>query len=186
MKIVKAGLWQWVQRTGLERFELIEDASGWILRGTVLGAGEHGATEVSYKISCDAAWMTRSATIALGDDSGRRAMDIAVSSGRWRVNGAEAPHLDGCLDIDLGWSPSTNTIAIRRLNLPIGAKSGVLTMAWVRFPELTIEPLRQEYERLAERQYRYRSRDGSFQALLDVDEHSLVIDYEGIWRRVVG
>ena len=121
MKVVKSGLWQWMQGTGLERFELAQDVSGWILRGTILGAEGDVAREVTYEISCDLEWMTRSAAIAVVDESGRRTMEIAAANGRWRVNGAEMPQLAGCIDIDLGWSPSTNTIAIRRLNLPVGA-----------------------------------------------------------------
>ncbi len=56
-------------------------------------------------------------------------------------------------------------------------------MAWVRFPELTVELLPQSYERLDERVYRYTSRDGGFRADLTVDEEQLVIDYEGVWKR---
>ena len=74
-------------------------------------------------------------------------------------------------------------MAIRRLQLAVGERSGPLTMAWVRFPELTVEPLAQKYERLEERRYRYTSRDGAFRADLTVDDDDLVIDYEGVWKR---
>jgi hypothetical protein len=53
----------------------------------------------------------------------------------------------------------------------------------VRFPELTLQPLPQEYIRLAERQYRYSSRGGAFVAKLTVDKDDLVMDYEGFWFR---
>jgi hypothetical protein len=66
----------------------------------------------------------------------------------------------------------------------VGARSGPIVAAWVRFPDLALEPLPQEYERLAESRYRYSSRGGSFVAQLEVDEHGLVLDYEGQWRRV--
>ncbi|HEU4416520.1 MAG TPA: putative glycolipid-binding domain-containing protein, partial [Candidatus Angelobacter sp.] len=56
--------------------------------------------------------------------------------------------------------------------------------AWVRFPELTLQPLPQEYLRVSDRQYRYSSRNGAFTAGLTVDEVGLVMDYEGFWRRV--
>lgn len=70
--------------------------------------------------------------------------------------------MNGAIDIDLGWSPSTNTLPIKRLNLEIGQSSGELIAAWVRFPELTLQPLPQEHIRLAERQYRYSSRGSAF------------------------
>ena len=37
--------------------------------------------------------------------------------------------------------------------------------AWVRFPDLTLQPLPQEYIRLADRQYRYSSRSGAFKRI---------------------
>jgi hypothetical protein len=58
-----------------------------------------------------------------------------------------------------------------------------LSAAWVRFPELTLQPLPQEYLRLGDCKYRYSSRGGAFVAELLVDEHDLVLDYEGFWQR---
>jgi len=90
----------------------------------------------------------------------------------------------GAIDIDLGWSPSTNTLPIKRLKLEIGQTSGEFIAAWVHFPELTLQPLPQEYVRLTDRQYRYSSRSGAFVANLSVDDDDLVLDYEGFWERV--
>jgi len=69
------------------------------------------------------------------------------------------------------------------LGLDIGQTSGEFIAAWVRFPELTLQPLPQEYLRLGDRKYRYSSRGGAFVAELLVDEHDLVLDYQDFWRR---
>jgi hypothetical protein len=184
VKIVKQVLWQWVQRPGLERCELLRDGSHWVLRGTILGYAGAGPAEARYEVRCDDQWNTETTTVSIADDRGERAVRVARADGRWSVDGIPAPHLDICRDIDLGWSPSTNTVAIRRLNLAVGGRSEPLTMAWVRFPELTVELLPQAYERLDTLVYRYESRGGGFRADLTVDEEALVIDYEGIWKRL--
>jgi hypothetical protein len=181
---VRTGLWQRIQGTGLERFELIRIPDGWALRGTILALDEQGPAQADYEIFCDAGWRTRRADVSLRGAAGERSLRLTVEGYRWTVNGTELETVRGCIDIDLGWSPSTNTLPIRRLGLAVGEKSGTITAAWVRFPELTVEPLPQEYERLAERRYQYSSRGGAFAAELGVDEDDLVIDYEGIWRRV--
>jgi hypothetical protein len=93
------------------------------------------------------------------------------------------PDLKGCIDVDFSLTPSTNTLPIRRLHLAVG-ESRELTAAWVRFPELTVEPLAQRYTRLAERRYRYESIVSGFTAELEVDDLGLVVTYEGIWQRV--
>lgn len=116
--------------------------------------------------------------------AGGRRLELAVAGDRWYVNGREEAAVRGCVDLDLGWSPSTNTLPIRRLNLPVGHSSGVLRMAWVRFPGLTVEALPQEYLRKSEHVYRYTSRGGAFSADLEVDDEGLVLDYPGVWRRV--
>lgn len=184
MQIVSSGLWRWIPRVGLERFELARDAGVWILRGTIVTEAEGDATAAAYEVRCDDAWHTLSAEVAIDGGSGRRSLHIETSNGRWLVDGRHVAEVDTCRDIDLGWSPSTNTVAIRRLQLAVGAESGPLTMAWLRFPELTLEPLPQAYTRLGEHLFRYESRDGSFRADLTVDEEAMVIDYEGIWERV--
>jgi hypothetical protein len=182
-KTVRTAVWRWLKRTGLERCELVRDTAGWTMRGTIVTLGERGPAEASYTISCDPEWRTERADISLRDDSGARALGLVATSGRWFENGQENKSVAGCVDIDLGWSPSTNTIAIRRLNLRVGARSGPLTMAWVRFPDLRVGPLAQEYERLEERRYRYTSRGGAFSAVIEVDDDGLVVEYEGFWQR---
>lgn len=184
-QLVRSGLWQRVKGAGLERFELLRADGAWRLRGTLVALAEREPCEASYEVTCDAAWRTRRADVRLRDGAGERTLAVVADGGRWTVNGREDAALDGCLDVDLGWTPSTNTLPIRRLGLAVGAASGPVTAAWVRFPELAVEPLPQEYRRLSERRYRYESRAGVFVAELEVDGDGLVVDYEGIWRRVV-
>lgn len=183
-QIVSIGLWQWLQRVGLERFELARTEQDWKLRGTILATSEIGPVEARYEITCNTFFHTQLARISVLDSAGERSLEISVQKGLWLVNGRENTSVRGALDIDLGWSPSTNTLPIRRLNLAVGERSGEFIAAWVRFPDLTLEPLPQEYTRLSERVYRYSSRGGAFTAELTVDDHSLVENYEGIWRRV--
>src|SRR5207247_1457892 len=97
----------------------------------------------------------------------------------------ERPDLQGCLDVDLGFTPATNTLPIRRLGLEPGG-AAYIRAAWGLLPDLTVRAAAQRYDRLAERRYRYSS--GPFASTLDVDEHGLVLDYPGGWVRepVVG
>ncbi len=181
---VSSGLWQWLQGTGLERFELVRAADDWIFRGTILTLTTGTAAEARYEIVCDCSFRTRRANVSVRDATGERTLQIATDSGRWYENGRENQTVVGALDIDLGWSPSTNTLPIKRLKLEIGQTSGEFMAAWVRFPDLTLQPLPQEYVRLADRQYRYSSRSGAFVANLLVDDDDLVLDYEGFWQRM--
>jgi uncharacterized protein len=183
-RLVRALLWQRLQGTGLERFELLRRVDEWVLRGTILVLDEREPAQADYEIVCNAGWHTRSAVVSLRRDARDRSLALTVEDGRWYENGSERPAVRGSIDIDLGWSPSTNTLPIRRLGLAVGEKSGTVTAAWVRFPELTLEPLPQEYRRLADRRYLYSSRGGAFTAELEIDENGVVHDYEGIWKEI--
>jgi hypothetical protein len=110
------------------------------------------------------------------------ALDVVRAAiGNWTVGGAPAPSLKGCDDIDLGFSPATNLLPIRRLELAVGA-SAVVRAAWIRFPELTTEVLEQTYTRLNPERYLYESAGGSFRRELIVDVFGFVLDYPDLWR----
>jgi hypothetical protein len=99
------------------------------------------------------------------------------------MNNSPVPDVDGALDIDLGFTPATNTLPIRRLALAVG-ESAAVRSAWLRFPELRFEPLEQTYTRETAQTFRYRAMvDGEpFAARLDTDPFGRVVRYEGLWE----
>jgi hypothetical protein len=101
-------------------------------------------------------------------------------AGIWTRDGIEQPQVAGAVDVDLGFSPSTNTLPIRRLTLPVGFAAPVRA-AWLRFPELQLEALDQVYTRQAERQYIYQSSGGRFRAILEVDDVGFMTRYGDYW-----
>jgi hypothetical protein len=191
-------LWQGRARPGTEWCELIRDQGGWRIAGIVLTADAGTPARVRYAVTLDDDWATRSVHVDIraGAEQTERRLHLSVSQDqRWRaqrgVSGepdapAEPlPEMQGLFDVDLGFSPVTNTLPIRRPQDAAGG-SVELTAVWVRFPELTIETLPQRYTRLADRHYRYESAGGAFVAELTVDDLGLVIDYEGGWLRIAG
>ena len=74
-------------------------------------------------------------------------------------------------------TPATNTLAIRRLNIQVGSSASIIA-AWVKFPDLTVEPLSQRYTRLGKDTYRY-ARNTGFSSEIVVDDLGLVTAYPG-------
>ncbi|MGE0799409.1 MAG: putative glycolipid-binding domain-containing protein [Lautropia sp.] len=179
--------WRRLDIPGRESAAIERVASGWRLTGE-LEADEVGvAARLRYTIDCDESWHTQTALIE-GDANGvpvRFAL-AASGAGEWMRDGSPVPALAGALDVDLGFTPATNLLPIRRLALPVGAAAPVRS-AWLRFPELRLEALEQAYRREAERVFRYRAQvDGAqFIARLDTDAFGCVVDYEGLWTREV-
>jgi hypothetical protein len=156
---------------------------GWLLHGAVTGTLEDGRDyALRYEVACAPDWVTRSATVAghVGGEPAHVALTRDGATGRWTRDGTPVASLDGCLDVDLGFSPSTNMLPIRRLGLPVGGEAAVRA-AGVRFPELVIEPLEQRYENLGDGRYAYESGAGRFRATLDVDALGVVRRYGEYW-----
>jgi hypothetical protein len=153
---------------------------GLSLVGTVLGAEGGVPVRIEYRVLADGSGMTTAAHVRDLRGFEQRAMTLERDpKGAWRVDGAAVRALKSCTDVDLGCSPSTNTLPIRRLRLGIGA-SKTIQAAWLRFPELTVVRAAQTYTRLDEFTYRYAS--GTFEAELTVDDDGLVAAYAE-WRR---
>ncbi len=154
---------------------------GLSLIGTVLGADRAGMPlRTEYRVFADGAGLTTA--VHVRDLQGFAQRTIALTrdgKGAWTVDGLPDRELTGCTDVDLGCSPSTNTLPIRRLRLGIGS-SHTIKAAWIRFPELIAVPASQTYTRLDEFTYRYAS--GTFEAELTVDDAHLVTRYAE-WQR---
>ena len=175
--------WRRLDVPGREEGRVDRTAAGWRLTGE-LDVEEGAPARLRYTIDCDPEWRTRSATIEgeMGGVPLRFAL-AADGSGHWTRDGTRLPELDGALDVDLGFTPATNTLPIRRLGLAVDESTPVRS-AWLRFPELRLEPLEQTYTRDAEQSFQYRATvDGEpFIARLDTDLFGRVLRYEGLWE----
>ena len=57
-------------------------------------------------------------------------------------------------------------------------------MAWVTAPALTLRLMRQAYTRLDDGLYPYQNLATYFQTQLSVEADDIVIDYQGVFRRI--
>ena len=166
---------------GHELADVVRSGDAWLLSGIALMLYQGRPCRLDYTIRCRSDWTTEEAIVRgrVGADVTTLAIERTLA-GEWRLDGAPAEHLVGCDDVDLGFSPSTNLLPIRRLDLAIG-ESAPVRAAWVRFPELTLEVLAQRYTRTGARTYRYESASGAFRRELEVNDVGFVIDYPGLW-----
>jgi len=175
-------LWRGIYWRGHEACRLYQLDTEWRLEGTAVFSHEGRPCRLAYVIACDSSWNTLRGMVSgwVGNDNVN--IEISVDAQhRWRVNELFKPEADGCVDLDLNFSPSTNLLPIRRLSLEVGHQAEVRS-AWLRFPSFKLEPLSQVYTRLDEFTYRYSSNDGEFVADLTVDEVGFVTDYPGLWE----
>ena len=160
--------------------------------GLVLLYRDGLALRCHYRLTADAHWRARALDLVVqlgGPEPREAALALAGDGkGRWRVDGAHAPALDGCLDLDIQVTPFTNTLPIRRLDLAAGEIAD-LRAVYVPLPDLTPVPAEQSYAclrplGLSGGLYRYESRASGFSADLPVDSGGFVVDYPDSFRRI--
>jgi hypothetical protein len=179
-------LWRHLEEPGHEHCRLFERGASWHVEGSAAFAHEGAPCRLDYTVICNERWQTVTATVRgwVGD----RRIDIEISVDElrhWWIDGTEVPDVAGSDDVDLNFSPSTNTLPIRRLKLEIGQEAPVRA-AFLPFPSFAPEPLEQVYRRLDENKYRYESAGGEFVRELEVNEAGLVTRYPGLFEAEVG
>jgi hypothetical protein len=174
-------LWQGLIAPSMERFVAARTENGFQLSGLILQAYRDEPYVVRYSIDVDDAWRTRAVQIEVENDGQHQTALMTDGAGHWSRDSEPLPAVEKCLDVDLEWSPSTNTLPIRRLGLAPG-ETKTVAAAWVRFPSLEVQRIDQAYERLEKRRFRYRS--GRFTADLMVDEDGIVLQYGVNWKAV--
>jgi hypothetical protein len=184
-RITAIFLWRRLEEPGHDTCRLFCCDDGWRLEGAAVFRAAAGPCCLQYRVLADNRFHTRRATVT--GYLGRRAVDLRVAASgrpgarRWRLNGEPVPGVGGCVDVDLGFTPATNLLPIRRLALRIGEAADA-PAAYLSFPGLRFRPLAQRYRRVGRDAYAYESPEFGYAATLRVDRHGAVADYPGLFE----
>lgn len=156
---------------------------GYHFEGHTTAVEQGAAWAVRYVIELDREWLTLAADVTSWVPAGERRVHLeSDGAGRWSVDGAPRPELDGCLDVDLESSALTNAIPVHRLALSAGGAASA-PAAYVRALDLGVERLEQRYARRRETAalvFDYEAPQFDFRCRLLYDPAGLVVDYPGI------
>jgi uncharacterized protein len=199
--------WNRVDTAGTEHV-LLNTADGLYARGTAL-AIDPIPYSCRYELRTDPGWVTAHLDVTAEGGGWVRSLRLELAAGRWRATTAEQGDLDavlsaaghaggglpgmedpdllyGAFDVDLGGSPLTNTLPIRRLGLhqKKTVEAGVahrLSVAWVLLPSLEVVQADQIYTPLDDG--RVRSAGEAFSADLTIDDEGFIVHYPGLAER---
>lgn len=178
----KSVLWHRLDVPGHDTCRLEQIVEGWRVNGTAIARLDRKPAHLTYQLECDARWCTRGGTVTgwIGDLT----VDLTVErsgQGAWLLNGVPVPSLDDCVDLDLGFTPATNLLPIRRLGLSVGQGRDA-PAAWLDVSAGTLSRLPQSYERRSETTYWYEAPAVDYEALLEVSGDGFVTRYPGLWE----
>lgn len=177
-------IWQHKESSGWEHVRVIADHPGWTVFDSIL-VREHDGQVLrgGYTLVTDKQWQTLEVRLMI--ESAPGSMEgihlLTEGDGRWTdANENHMPELDGCLDVDIQWSPLSNTLPINRIPLQEGEEAEV-QVAYISLPELRVYPARQRYQRLNDDTVRFTTEQ--FQRDILVDTEGYVTEYPGLFTR---
>ena len=152
-----AALWRRLDVPGHDACRLDELEDGWRLHGAAVFRLDGAPARLDYFVDCDRAWRARTASVEGWVGAQEIAITIAHGAdGRWLLDDVPVPGLDDCIDVDFGFTPATNLLQLRRIDLAVGDAASV-PVAWLDVPSNTLERLEQRYRRLTDATYDYAS-----------------------------
>lgn len=173
-----AATWTTWDDAHVEEFSLTWENEAWTATGKV------GRENVQYVMRMSPTWHVRQ--FLLFRDLDEPDLWLALDARhRWgEVNGTYRPELDGCVDIDLACTPFTPALPIRRLDLetlPVGEAAELPVIA-VDVETLAADPTIVRYEHVGPHEWHRVTTSGTVREFT-VDEHGLVVDEAGRFRR---
>lgn len=175
-------IWRNLETTEFQNCSLKIDPTMNVIIGSVISVHQGTPLWVKYSIEASKMWQTKRVMVEQVYQGNLQELILDVDSNqKWYENRVEIQELRGCEDVDLGVTPATNILPIRRLKLMQGEQA-TITAAWIRFPKLLIEKSKQRYMRLGEKKYEYKS--DTFRAELEIDNNGMVERYGNIWEVV--
>jgi hypothetical protein len=174
-------LWHDRRALGAEHCTLSAEPGGFRFDAVLATAIDGAPLLVEYIVRVDSGWRTRRAEVKLNGGGGKDTLILLADGyGGWWCDAHRVDELEGCLDVDLSITPSTNTLPIRRLLLQPG-QSASIDAARVAFPVLAVARAAQTYERVDAHGYIFKA--NKQESDLEVDNDGLVTR-RGSWTAI--
>jgi hypothetical protein len=187
--VTREVMWSAWDAPGLGHLHLAMHNDGVVADGIVIGVAEGRPFRVGYEVRCDVSWRVQAVRVGVPRSEVPDVELLSDGQGNWtKPDGRIVPELRGCIDVDISVTPFTNTLPIRRIGLA-PTESAELSVAYFEGTELQARPELQRYTCLEKSEGggldRFLSLDGGFTADVPVDADGLVLDYPGLFKRVL-
>jgi len=177
-------LWKHLDGDGRDFCRLRRDEEGWLIHGHAVFLHDRSPASLSYRVTATPGWHTIAAQVTgwIGADE----IDIRIAQagdGTWLLDGERQDVAPGIVDLDLGFTPATNLLPLRRLSLDIGARADA-PAAYFDLSERGLSVLEQSYRRLDVESYAYAAPAFGYEAVLTVDATGFVRRYPDLFEAV--
>jgi uncharacterized protein len=184
MNVERAVIWRRLDVPGMDACRFESGSGGWTIGGTAIFLTDGSVARLTYEVACRSDWSTRTATVSGWLGAKNISISLARSAtGDWQLNGSAVEGMSHLVDVDLGFTPATNTSAIRRLDVQPGQEVET-TSLWLDTSDWLVKPLRQTYRRKSHDVLAYASPEHQYFADITTDAFGVVVDYPELWASV--
>lgn len=176
-------LWTGREYYSIENCLIEIPGTGAEITSTIIGCYEEKIYQVDYRIQTNQNWET--VLLEIKSRHSNQTQQIRLEGdghGNWQLNGQPANEFSGCIDVDLPLTPFTNTLPVRRLRLRPN-QSREIQVIYCDLLAGQLKPVRQRYTRFSDTAYQYENVPNNFEAIIQVDEFGLVVDYPELFVR---
>lgn len=173
-------IWRRLDTPGHDAARLVRAGAGYLLAGTAVFLHAKGPACINYRVHVDQEWNTINGQIE-GFVAGETIRhEIGRDGDGWRLDGRKMPDVAALRDLDLGFTPATNLLQLRRAGPQLGRRAE-LTVAWFDIGETRITALPQVYIRRSETTYEYSAPSVPYEAVLEMAPNGFVQSYPHLW-----
>ncbi len=155
--------------------------SGWRLRGSAVFHDERGPVTAIYEVALDGDFVTRSGSVHGFIGTEPYDHEVVRDEQGWLLDGRRVPGLAHLVDLDFGFTPSTNLQQLKRVGLDVGGTADI-AVAWFDIGADTLVELPQRYERREADRYWYESPTSDYREMLELAETGFVTRYPDLWE----
>lgn len=180
-------IWQHLDAAGWEHVRVIDDHPGWTVFDSILVREDKGQVlRGGYTLVVDKQWRTLELRFML--ESAPGSMQgihlLTEGDGRWTdANEQHIPELDGISDVDIQWSPLTNTLPLNRLGMSEGSHHDV-RVAYIALPDIALQVVDQHYDRPNEEVLEFSAPGRPEKFAIEVDNNGFVKHYPELFIRM--
>lgn len=179
-------IWQHLDTAGWEHVRVMTDHPGWNVFDSILVRSHEGQVlRGGYTLVTDKEWRTLEVRVMIESTPGSMGGIQLLTEGDGKWTDAEEkpiPELDGCLDVDISWSPLSASLPINRLEMKQGERND-LKSVHISLPDLTMQVIDQVYLRESDSTVVYDSTLSSAAVSLQVDGNGIVTNYPDRFMR---
>ncbi|MBP1652022.1 MAG: hypothetical protein H6Q26_2179 [Bacteroidetes bacterium] len=165
-------------------FVSIEKEEMTTVKGYITGEGFGKPWLVRYTLTLNPRWEAQTVFIEVMSEQNYTIELYKNDLQQWlNEKGEHLEAFDGCVDVDISFTPFTNSLPINRLQLTKGEGQNI-SVVWVDIKNGDVKRVKQRYLNKGSRIYKYENEHSGYISELIVDDEGYVIDYPGVWQKI--